>query len=336
MRDVKPQRNMVAILRVLRDAPGPMGSERIARELRLSGIDLSERTVRNYLFEADAHGWTTNLGRRGRRLTGLGRREADGALVMDKVGFVAARVDELTYQMTFDPYEKRGRVIVNVSTFRQRDIRAAARAMLAAYESNLGMGRLLAIAGPGERIGDFEVPGGLMAVGTICSVSINGVFLREHISTTSKFGGLLELESGQPKRFVQIVNYDGSTLDPLEIFIRGYMTRVTDAAASGSGVVGASFREVPAIALAQVRRLASLSEQIGLGGVLAVGRPNMPLLEIPVAQGRVGLILCGGLNPMAAVVESGIATTNAAMKTLCEFDRLVEYTALRELASGGR
>ena len=28
---------------------------------------------------------------------------------------------------------------------------------------------------------------------------------------------------------------------------------------------------------------------------------NQPLLDVPVPQGRVGLIVCGGLNPIAAV-----------------------------------
>ena len=91
MVDPKTRRRMVAILRVLRHANEPVGSERIAEELSLSGIDLSERAVRNYLAQADSLGWTENLGRKGRKLTAQGRREVDHALVMDKVGFVAAR-----------------------------------------------------------------------------------------------------------------------------------------------------------------------------------------------------------------------------------------------------
>ncbi|HOC73000.1 MAG TPA: winged-helix domain-containing protein, partial [Candidatus Hydrogenedentes bacterium] len=82
--DIKTKRRMVAILRVLHEAPDGMGSERIAKSLDLSGIQLSERAVRNYLAMADELGWTENLGRGGRRLTPRGIEELEGALVADK------------------------------------------------------------------------------------------------------------------------------------------------------------------------------------------------------------------------------------------------------------
>ena len=66
-------------------------------------------------------------------------------------------------------------------------------------------------------------------------------------------------------------------------------------------MVGASFREVPVVALPAVQRLAALSESVGVGGVMAIGQPNHPLLDIPVAHGRVGIVVSGGLNPVAAV-----------------------------------
>lgn len=329
--DIRTRRKMAAILRVLRDSSKPMGSERIAEDLRLSGIDLSERTVRNYLAQADALGWTENLGRRGRRLTPRGVRESGDALVMDKVGFVAARVDELAYRMTFDLDTLKGKVILNFSTVARKHVRRAIAAMRPVYEARLEMGRFLAFKPEGTMIGDRPVPKGQCGIGTICSVSLNGILLRESIAATSRFGGLLELEDGRPKRFTEIINYDGSSLDPLEIFIRGNMTSVSRAAKTGSGIIGASFREVPVIALPEVRRLAALSEKAGVGGVLAIGRPNQPLLDIPVAQGRVGIIVCGGLNAVAAAVEAGIAITSTAMSTLHDFEDLVEYATLPEL-----
>lgn len=326
---------MVAILRVLHNAPKPLGSQRIGESLALAGIDLGERTVRNYLGQADELGWTENLGRRGRRLTPQGIQEIEGALVVDKVGFVSARVDTLAYQMTFDPKTCKGKVILNVSTIASRDIRPAVQEILQVYNSNLGMGRKVAIGGPGDYIGSFHVPRGCFGIGTICSVSMNGLLLRANIAMTSRFGGLLQLERGHPKRFTQIITYEGSSLDPLEIFIRGHMTEVNQAATMGYGVLGASFREVPAVALPEARKLIDFSERIGLGGVLAIGSPNQPLLDIPVAQGRVGLIVCGGLNSIAAVVEAGISVTSTAMSTLFDFEELVDYTDL-ELAASKR
>jgi len=326
--DIKTRRKMIAILRVLQEASGPLGAERIAEELRLSGLELSERTVRNYLARSDAMGWTENLGRRGRQLTAEGRGEIQGALAVDKVGFVASRVDALAYQMDFDLSTRKGKVIMNMSTIAREDAPAALPIITRVFDANLGMGRFVAIGGPGELIGNFRVPLGRFAIGTVCSVSINGIFLHASIPTTSRFGGLLQIENGRALRFNEIIFYDGSSLDPLEVFIRGYMTSVAEAAQTGSGMIGASFREVPAIALPEVRRLAGLSEKVGVGGLMVIGSPNQPLLDIPVPHGRVGIVVCGGLNPVAAVVENAVPTWSVAMRTLCEFDELIEYTEL--------
>ncbi len=332
----KTQRTMVAILRALRDAPGPLGAERIAEQLVSVGMDLSERAVRNYLAQADANGWTHNLGRRGRYLTPSGRQELDGALVLDKVGFVSARVDTLAYRMSFDPATRKGTIILNISTIALEDVRPAFAELAKAYDANLGMGRLVAVAWPGEMVGDFHAPEGRLVIGTICSVSMNGVFLRAKIPARSRFGGLLEIEQGRPKRFTQIINYDGTSLDPLEIFIRGHMTTVANVASTGCGVIGASFREVPVAALSEVRRLANLCDKIGLGGVFAFGLPNQPLLDIPVSQGCAGVVVAGGLNPIAAVVESGIVTTSAAMHTMCDFNQLIDFREAREALNAKR
>jgi len=319
---------MIEILRVLKNSPNGLGANRIALELSVSGTMLSERAVRNYLSYSDERGWTRNLGRRGRCLTVEGRQEVDGALVVEKVGFVAARVDALAYQMSFDVASRRGTVIVNMSTVSKQDAPAALRIMREVYEAALGMGRYVLIGEPGAMVGDLVVPQDRFVVGTMCSVSINGIFQQAKVATRSIFGGLLEIENGYPKRFTQIIHYNGTSLDPLEIFIRGHMTNVLQAARTGSGVIGASFREVPTIALPEVRRLAALSEEIGLGGLLAMGAPNQPLLDIPVAQGCVGIIVAGGLNPIAAIVEQGIPTTSSAMHSLCDFAQLTEFTDL--------
>ena len=331
--DIKTRRKMVAILRVLQDSPTPLGSQRIAEMLLMSGVDLSERAVRNYLAQADELGWTENLGRRGRRLTPQGSQEIEGALVVDKVGFVSARVDALAFQMDFDLSTLSGSVIVNISCLSPRDLHPALHELIPVFDANLGMGRLLGFGVAGERIGDFRVPRGCVAIATVCSVSINALLLHAHIPVTSRFGGLVQLEKTRPRRFTQIITYDGSSLDPLEIFIRGHMTTVADAAHTGAGILGASFREAPAVTAADVRRIADLSEAAGLGGTLAIGNPGQPLLDIPVGQGRVGIVVCGGLNPIAAVHEAGIAMTSTAMSTLCDFSELFDYRDLELMVS---
>jgi repressor of nif and glnA expression len=100
------------------------------------------------------------------------------------------------------------------------------------------------------------------------------------------------------------------------------MTSVRQAAQTGTGVIGASFREIPTIALPAAQNIIKKLDQIGLGGVLMMGKPNQPLLDIPVRSGRVGIIVAGGLNPIAALEETGIATQSSALHSLCDFAQL--------------
>jgi hypothetical protein len=323
--DERSRRKMLEILRVLAESERPLGGARIAQALALAGREMSQRTIRYYLERTDAEGLTEPVGRRGRRLTERGRREVEEAYAVDKVGFVAARVDALTYRMRFRLRSARGEVVVNLSTLPACHISRAARLMAQVFAAGLSMGQRLRLAPPGSRLGRLRLGPEEYGVATICSVSVNGVLLSAGIPTTNRFGGLLQMVDGRPVRFTQLIYYDGTTLDPLEIFIKGRMTTVGQAARTGNGVVGASFREIPAPSAERARRLSARMERVGLGGILLVGRPGQPLLEVPVSPGRVGLVVIGGLNPLAAVEEEGIPTTNRAMGTLMPFQELVPY-----------
>jgi repressor of nif and glnA expression len=328
--DINKQRKIIAILRAIKHANKSLGSTNIAEEIQSQGIHLSHRTVRYYLSMTDKMGLTRKTsGRLGREITPKGEEELRNALVVDKVGLVASRMDDLSYKMTFSLKKKSGLVIVNVSLVDTDVLGEAFRVMIPVFEKNLGMGQYLTISQAGTDLGDFRVPQGKTAIGTICSVVINAILIHAGIPVTSRFGGLLEIYEGKPYRFTEIIHYDGSSLDPLEIFIKGRMTCVRDAVLTGRGRIGASFREIPAAALPQMRRLVKRLEAIGLGAVLCLGKPNQPLLDIPVVEGRAGMIVAGGLNPLAAVEESGIRTENVAMGTLLDFSELVSYRDVR-------
>jgi len=326
--DIDNHRKRCAILRVLAEAGEPLGSSAIASELQLTGVGLKQRMVRYYLQKMDSAGLTENLGRAGRRITRQGLEELERGVAIDKVGFISALVDELAFRMSFDPSRRSGTVILNISRLPSAAFAEARERIRMVFEAGLGMGRYLVTAGPGEQLAGRLVPAGQTAVGTVCSVTVNGALRTAGIPVRSLFGGLLELRDGKPLRFVQIITYDGTTVDPVEIFIKGGMTRVREAAQTGAGTIGASFREIPAAALPAARQLLQQLADAGLGGVLLLGRPGRPLLDVPVPQGRVGLIVAAGLNPIAAVEEAGIETENHAMAVLHEFLALAPAGAL--------
>lgn len=301
-----------------------MGSITISERLAQIGIDLRDRMIRYYLEMTDRQGLTENLYRRGRIITDKGRKELEVAIVIDKVGFVNSRIDELAYRMDFDDTTMKGTVILNISTIETDNPEWVIKLVTDVIQANLGMGTFLQIAQAGQNMQNFpdKLPDNHITIGTICSVTINGILLRHGINMASRFGGLLELSEGEPIRFSQIINYDGTTIDPLEIFIKGQMTSVIQAVRTGTGSIGASFREVPIAAVPAVKRIIKNLEKVGLAGVLKIGRPNQPLLDIPVSTGCVGLIVAGGLNPIAALEETGMVTLNHSLHNLCDFSQL--------------
>ena len=329
--DTRTKKRTVAILRALQEAGRPLGASRLARDLEAMGFDMSQRTVRYYLAMLDLERFTRSCGKKGREITPLGEQELANSFVAEKVGLISAKVDELSCQMTFQPRRATGTIIVNISTVPADRIAEAVREITTVHAAGLSMGRFVAIGRPGTMLGQFHVPADRYAIGTVCSVTVNGVFLSEGIPTTSRFGGLLEVSAGEPLRFTEMIHYEGSSLDPLEIFISGHMTRVRDAVRTGHGIIGASFREIPGVAVPRARKVAARLDSLGLGGILAIGKPNRPLLEVPVAQGRAGMIVVGGLNPLAAAEEAGIPTHNRALTGLFDFDKLVAYQDLNAL-----
>lgn len=55
------------------------------------------------------------------------------------------------------------------------------------------------------------------------------------------------------------------------------------------------------------------------------GYTSEPVCEMPVELNKVGIVLLGGLNPVAAAEEAGIDTDNIAMSTVMEYDKLVRF-----------
>jgi repressor of nif and glnA expression len=252
-------------------------------------------------------------------------------MVSERVGFIISKIESLSYQTSFDIDRQEGDIILNVSFLAEKDLKEALRVMRPVFSSPFVMSDRVILAGEGEKIGDIVVPGGKVALGTVCSVTINGIFLKAGIPVSSKFGGLLQVDEEGPSRFVALLSYEGSSLDPLVVFIKSRMTSVIDAVRHRAGKVLASFREIPVVSVEKAMELQERLKAIGIGGVLLIGNPNQPLYEMPVSFDKAGMVIVGGLNPIAALEESSIPTDSAAMAALYSYTDLLPFKeALKE------
>ncbi len=322
---VEVERKVNAILRVLRDSPEAVGARVIARQLKEQGIDLSERAVRYHLKLMDERGLTRLVGRDGRQITGAGLEELRNALVGDKVGLFINRIGLVSFQTTFDWRTREGSLPANLSIFKKEEFPRALKAMALAFRAGLSVGDRGAVAYEGETLGDRVIPGGKIGLATVCSAVVTGVLLKAGVPMDSKFGGILQMRGGRPLRFVELIYYSGTSLDPSEVFIRGKMTDVMGAARNGDGKVLANFAELPGQCRPLAEDAMAQLKEARLGSLVMMGRPGEAVCEAPVDPSRVGVLLLGGLNPVAAAEEAGIRAENAAISSVVEYERLKSF-----------
>lgn len=319
------ERKEIAILRILCDSQEPLGARVIAQQLRDYGIDLGERAVRYHLKLMDERGLTQLVGRDGRLITDSGVEELKSALVSDKVGFIISKIELLSVKTTFDWEGCSGQVPANVSFFAKERFRDACGAMRDVFKAGICVSDLVAVADEGERLAGMTVPEGKVGLATVCSILINGALLKVGVPMDSRFGGLLQIKDSQPFRFVELIQYSGSSLDPSEVFVNGRMTSVNTVVGRGEGKVLANFREIPAVCRSIAEEVINGLKEAGIGGFLVMGDTSQPVCEIPVELNKVGIVLLGGLNPVAAAVEAGIAIENTAMSGMVDYNQLIRF-----------
>jgi len=285
--------------------------------------------VRYHLRLMDQRGLTQLVGRRdGRVLTEQGVEEVRSALVKDKVGFAISRIEVLACRTSFDVQNRTGSVPVNVSFFPKAQFSEALEAMRPAFAKGLCVSHLVAIAEEGERLGELIVPRGKVGLATVCSIVVNGTLLKAGVPIDSRFGGILQVCDHRPFRFVELIHYAGSSLDPSEVFIKAGMTSVTEVARKGEGRILANFREIPALCRTIAEEVVTKLREADMEGLLVMGNLSEPVCEIPVELNRIGVVLLGGLNPVAAAREAGIEAENHAMSTVLEYRDLIKFQEL--------
>jgi hypothetical protein len=261
-------------------------------------------------------------------VTPEGLEEVKEALAPEHLGFVREKLELLAFQTTFDPQKRTGKVPINTSLIDKDKFKKALSAMKEVFKAGICVSELVATAVEGEKLGSVVIPRGKLGLATMCSVTINGVLLKAGVPTEYRFGGVLEVRDSRPRRFVAIINYAGTSLDPSVQYIRAKMTSVSEAAKTGNGKILAVFRVIPAPARAIFEEKVAILKEVGITGVYALGNTSEPVCQIPVGLNQVGLVLLGGLNPVAAAVEAGIEVENVAESGLIDFEQLTSFWQL--------
>jgi HTH-type transcriptional regulator, global nitrogen regulator NrpRI len=319
------ERKVLTILRIVAESPVPVGARIIAGRLPEYGVVLGERAVRYHLKLMDEKGLTRLVGRDGRMLAEGGREELRMAMVQDKVGLANSKITQLAFRTDFNLHGNSGNIPVNISLYTEADFPCALKVMRPVFAAGLCVSDLVAVAAAGDTLGDFTVPDGKTGMATVCSVVVNGVMLKAGVPVESRFGGILQMRNRQPLRFVELIHYNGSSLDPVEVFIRARMTTVREVAGGRDGTVMANLREIPSICRDVAESIVNDLRSAGINGLLMLGGSGEAVCEIPVDPNKTGLVMLGGMNPVAAAEEAGIRAENHAQSTVMEYRKLKKF-----------
>jgi repressor of nif and glnA expression len=242
--------------------------------------------------------------------------------ISQEMMFTNARIEETMYDVTFNPKTREGKIIVNVSVVDKKNLAETLEIFRQVMFSGLSVCSYVRLFDEGDSFNGMTIGPGKAGIATACSITIDGVFLKAGIPVRPKFGGIVQVKDRQPIRFTDMISYNCTTIDPLEVFMSQELTSVREMMRTGSGKILANFREVPMTAKDDVDHIINRLLTAGFYGVMEVGEPNTPVLGVDVDRDHMGVIIIGGTNPMAAVQEAGIPIITKAIKGTIDFHEL--------------
>lgn len=320
--DSQVQRKLIEILRILFENKDPIGARLIADKMNERGYPIGERGVRYHLRILDERGLTKRQGYDGRVITELGVNELKDALVGDRVGFIITRIEKLIYDTTFNLKTGEGKVIINLSIIDKNDFDRTMEVLKHVVYNGYSISPYIKLIDEGAVTSDIEIPEGKLGIATMCSITIDGILLKNGIPVNPKYGGLLEVKDRKPTHFDELIVYNGTTIDPMRIFMSKKMTRVLPAVDTGSGVLLANLREIPATSLSEAEKVLESAMDARIVGIAEIGKQGKSVLNAPVDTGKVGVVVYAGTNAMAAVEESGIKVETHPISTVIDFKEL--------------
>ena len=323
------EQKISAILEILSGSDDSLVDRVISRRLKNKGIELSERAVRYHLKIMNERGLIKNVrNRTGMAVARPELEELNSDLACDKTGLLSGKIELLAYLTTFNMDEQQGDIPVDISFFSRDDFALALNTMKAVFKTGLCVSDLVSVGYEGEKLGQVTIPQGKVGFATVSNVVIIGSLLKAGIPVDCKFGGLVEIRDYVPNRFVDLIEYHGSTIDPVEVFISSKMTNVANITSKGRGKVLAGFHEIPMLSRPAAEAVIGKLKTVGLCKMFMMGKTTETICEIPVNLNKIGLVLFSGLNPIAAVVEQGINVITRTMSSVIDIGALQSLESL--------
>lgn len=242
--------------------------------------------------------------------------------------FINHLIEEEAMMVTYDPASDEGQIIYNLSLIRAEDFEPVLAVMKDVFLAGISPSGLVRFYQAGEKIGGYAIPAGKVGICTVCSTTIDGVMIGRGAPIHPIGGGVVQIEGGMPRRFTDMILYDSTTIDPLEVLVSQEITDITGVIRHGRGSVLANLRECHMEAEPVVAAVIDDLERSMIAGVLDVSAPNAPILGFGCSPQYFGISILGGTNVMAAVKEAGYEIEINSLSGLLDVGELVPISSL--------
>ena len=227
------------------------------------------------------------------------------------IPFLLSKSWNLIQQVDFDVEKRKGDIIANISYLRRNDLDAALEIMAETYNSNPKF------INPYYNLMDHPTDEDKVGIATICSLSIDGLLVNNGIKSNPIYGGLLELT--EPPLFIDLISYNGTTVDPHKVFLSKNMTAIS--ADNGTQKILASFKEIPYIARDYAVHLLDILKNTGFS-IYKIGKPREVTYNAKADNYNFGIVAGSGLNTIGAIKEKGIDIEVKAIEKLIPFEEM--------------
>ena len=228
-----------------------------------------------------------------------------------KTPFLLSKSWNLIQKVDFNVETRKGDIIVNVSYIKKENLEEALDIMKESYESNP------TYINPYYQLVEHPTDYTKVGIATVCSLSIDGLLINNGIMSNPKYGGLLELN--ETPLFIDLISYNGSSVDPHKIFIAKNMTSITKNI--GPGKILASLKEIPYISRDYAVHLLDTLKNIGFS-IYKIGKPRELTYNAKVDNYNFGVVAGSGLNLIGALKENGIDVEVKAIAKLMKFEKM--------------
>lgn len=227
------------------------------------------------------------------------------------IRFILSKSWNLIQQVDLDVENKKGNVIANISYINKKDLDESIEIMENSFKSNEKyLNQHYKIVPHPE---DDEKVG----IATVCSLTVDGLLIKNGIKSTPKYGGLLELT--EPPLFIDLISYNGSTMDPHKIFIAKDMTSITKDESPKR--IMASIKEIPYISRDHSVYFLDKLSKFGFS-IYKIGKPRELTYNAKAENYNFGIVTGSGLNTIAAIKENGIKIDVKADTQLIPFENM--------------